>query len=1041
MAYKYSKEFQGSPCNYEWYQRFSNAVNTGDQECTLQVFDVVEGKLKPIAYLTNLYCTDELEITHGDETYTIPVYTLGEVSFDDAIDPLMVESKIPSFDFTLTFEHITRDYTLEELDAITKTFEDKVVKIYRGFFSYTGQFRNELGTANLSYGQFEHDLACMGTYVIQESEYDYTAYTISCSGESLVFSVLRDAKFYSSDSYWNQRYPYPYDDDRYLLGYPADKILDGSLFGQLNYKGLPLFGKGSDVEGLSTKHICDTLWIQDPKTSDDPIETWNEHIFEYNLGPYEGKYQFTQTGEAIDFNAIGVWWQNGDEVPKTDWVPYYYYDSDASGTFSEGDTMVVPLYGGETEIFTEQSTIYLMGETRYLWNGQQQSLTVRWKSLTGTEPGAVRSFSVYEHGEETPLQDIQGSRYILDSDGNYYTEATFTLQEIGVYDLKCWYGTYQFDASITFAITPVFNVGEAPGVAGNYLIATINGKPSWDTVDDYSKLTSVGLPYHTISYTITTEANIPIQPGIPPFAFDWSFRSNELELQRLNTEYYVKDLVEPTDLTSLCNTWSDTTMDTGLMSFFLMNNLHIVPTQSSDGVNDGDWILVNGLEPTKYPFRDTEATLQATNGKHFPELADERYKINVAMVLSDGFSKNQLDIEAVTHTRESLMNVGNLSGEESESFSLPTKDRVTSSVDIDAEGNPIPSDSENGYAYTTLLPLSSDVWFDTKNVSVMNGDTEVGKLFGTDQAASALMGGKNYAVRGNSLVAYDVLWNDKLNLTKNLEQPFTLKVAKYSPTEYYVDVDGNTTSEDDELTAVEAIGAYYGYNGLSERMVNRSNGDWLNPLYELQWSMVDDPSLRVGTLVYVPVHNQYVETYITEQKRSFDGSGQLDCVGWAIRETDEKVLLAEPVNCHGVHYTGNPNDETKGDFVTFEWEENVGWDGLYGQLVRGVLTYESKDGSTVVKLADQFFTSGDPMAYTLNWFTLEQNTGMKLDTMAENGDFYIELFYYTYEVHGKTKFEYENIIPAHQPFSYLYAGYTVASNKVAPIAFNHYLIG
>lgn len=95
----------------------------------------------------------------------------------------------------------------------------------------------------------------------------------------------------------------------------------------------------------------------------------------------------------------------------------------------------------------------------------------------------------------------------------------------------------------------------------------------------------------------------------------------------------------------------------------------------------------------------------------------------------------------------------------------------------------------------------------------------------------------------------------------------------------------------------------------------------------------------------------------------------------------------------------------------------------------------------MVTLADQFFTSGEPMAYSFNWFTLEQKLGVEIDKLAENGDFYIELFYYTYEVHGKTKFEYENIIPAHQPFSYLYAGYTVASNEVAPIAFNHYLIG
>lgn len=1032
MAYKYSNEFQGSPCRYDWYQRFSNATDTGNQECTIKVFDVVDGALKPIAYLTNLYCTDELEVTHGDETYTIPVYTLGEASFDEEIDPLMVESKIPSFDFTLTFEHITRDYTLEELDAITKTFEDKVAKIYRGFFSYTGQFRNELGTANLSYDQFEHDLVCMGTYVIQETEYDYTTYTISCSGESLVFSTMKDAKFYSSDSYWNQRYPYPYDVDRYLLGYPANKILDGSLFGQLNYKGLPLYGKEANVEGLSTKHVCDMLWVQNPKTSDDPIETWNEHIFEYNYGPHDGIYEFSQTGEEIDFKTVGVWWQNGDEVPKNDWCYYYYY--------SDGN-MVLPLYGGDVEIFTEPSTIYFMNEDRYLWDGQPKQITVRWKWLTGNEPGAVRSFSVYKHGEETPIQDIQGSRYILDDDGNYYTEATFTVQEIGVYDFKSWYGTYQFDASITLAITPVLNVGDSPRYQGEYHLVTINGNPSWNEVDTETKLVSTGLPYQTLSYSIKEGVELPIEPGIPPFAFDWSFRSNELELQRLGTEYYTKDLVEPTDLVSLCNTWFESTMDEELVSFCLMNNLHIVPTQSSDGVNDGDWIIVGGLEPIKYPFLDANGTLQPTNGIHFPELAEERYKINVAMILSDGFAKKQLDIDAVTHSKETLINVANLSGDDSETFSLPVKDRFTSDVDIDSSGNAVPSDNVNGYEYNTLLPLSDDEWFDTKNITVMNGDEEVGKLFGADQDASGLMGGKNYAIRGNSLVAYDVLWNDKLNLTKNLDQPFTLKVPKYSPTEYYVDTQGATTSEDDELVTVEPVGAYYGYNGLSERIVNRANGEWLNPLYELQWSMVDDPSLRVGTLVYVPVHNQYVETYIIEQNRSFDGSGQLDCVGWAIKETDERVLLAEPVNCHGTHYTGNPSDETKGDFVTFEWEENVGWDGLFGQLVRGVLTYETKDGSTVLTLADQFFSSGEPMAYTLNWFTLEQKLGMKLDTMAENGDFYIELFYYTYEVHGKTKFEYENIIPAHQPFSYLYAGYTVAGNEVVPIAFNHYLIG
>lgn len=1567
MAYRYSDEFQGFPCRYDWYQRFSNAVNTGDQECTLIVYDVVDGSLKEVAYLTNLFCTDSITVD-GD---ILPVYILDSVNVSDSIDPLMVSSVIPSFDFSLTFEHITRFYTLAELDAITKNFENKLVKVYRGFFSFTGDLRNDLGTANLSYDQFEHDLECLGLFIIQESKYDYTNKSISCSGESLVFSVLRDSKFYSSDPYWNQRYPYPYNDESYLIGYPADKFLDGSIFGQLNYKGLPLYGKESNVEGLSTYHICNTLWVQPEKTSNDPVETWNEHIFTYNYAPYEGEYQFTQTGQPIDFKTTGVWWQNGDEISSDEWSTFYYIDEDNSGTFNSGDHLLAPIYGGDTEVFTPNSTIYVTDDATKIWDGTSKSFVVRWKSLRGIEPGAIRNFSLYKHDSNTEIESKAGSHYYQDTDGMYYTEAEFEIQEIGLYDIKCWYGTYQFDATITVAISPVSELGGIPAFGGHgdtqedsylrYFLVTVYGSPTVEDVETFDLLQSANLdyiyvPYKILGYTegspeipdipselastgkvkntqievqsnskvqglivygedvikndfalpegyteveyiestgtqyidtgisapngfscdltisfdqigqmkgiigshdvaapynrnylaitvsngweigafdndtygagqvaqgskyrvqfcnvsnsidlvvngtdmnaeqfatstarsalsvyilglhyqnnelpvaaklygakvkagasgewavnlvpcvrdsdgavgmfdtvnnafhgnigtgsfiagstisyqeveyiessgtqyidtgfkpsgdtsilcsalfdtvsssawlfgtrnskdvanygflsyqnkyrsdygsghgtgknigspvidivknkntttvngtdidsfeyqdfecaynlllfannnggspasncsarimscqiyddgvivrdfipvtrngeaglydqvdgvfygnagtgsfisgpeiisgmsnvalklndyvwninlynnelgnddvltvnsdgssdingasigiqeiptfnvedviVTTQSDsehyfnlsymtpyvpgtpgvdpvappdIPLEPGDPAFDFDWSFRSNKLELQKNQDEYITIELMEPTDLTSVPNTFNEETMYDSIVSYCLMNNMHIVPSKSTsetNKLNDGSWMITNGLTPTLYPFRNEDASDDQTNGKYFSNVEDARYRINVAMVLSDGFSKDQLNINDVTHTRETMVNVGRLSGSETDSYDLPVKDRFSSSVDI-LNGEASPSDALNGYVYDTVLPLSDGTWYDTKNIKVMSGDTELGDLFGTDQSASNLMGGKNYAIRGNSVLAYSVLWNDALNLTKSADQPFSFSIPKYDATEYYVDTDGNTTSEDDELTIVDTNHAYYGYNGLSKRMVDRANGNWLKPLYEIQWGMVDDPSLRVGTLVYVPIHNQYVETYITEQSRSFDGSGSLTCKGWVIRETDEAVLLPEPVNCKGTHYAGDPNDDTKGDFVTFSWEENVGWDGLYGQLVRGRITYEDDSGTNSITLIDQFFTSGEPMEVSFNWFTLQQTIGQTIDTMAENGSFYIELTYYSYEVKGKTKFDYENIIPSNQPFSYLYAGYTVASNEVAPIAFNHYLVG
>jgi len=517
-------------------------------------------------------------------------------------------------------------------------------------------------------------------------------------------------------------------------------------------------------------------------------------------------------------------------------------------------------------------------------------------------------------------------------------------------------------------------------------------------------------------------------------------------------------------LADLCYNWKKEDALSSINTFYLFNNLRAVPyrpltnepeeARTHDNV-PGTWRVVGGLEPDDQNvfLDDANATTwneanQGTNGYTFPSVVNQPYKVTPNMLLSQTVEKQTIEWEEVSYLKTYYLDLlTTRHNPTTETVSLQNQIYFTNNIDVydwqsPGSNQPYPSNQNTGFQIINRQPMPDNTWYyPLYSALTMTGNSL--DMFGPDMPARALMGGVNSPIRGGNILSFSVLWNT--NLTHgafNNKQPYSLTFYKQDATTFFYDVNGNTI---DESTAqnqkgIDTIHAYTYLNGLSHRVINRANlGDTgVNPLYQLTWTMVDDPSLRIGTAVWVPLQNEYIKVYITRQDRTFDGGARLTCSGWAYERAGVPVYDPTLTNAIAHHYVVDPENTPKGEWLRFTWEKQEEWDTT--QLIFYEFWYTPDVGEKVL-LGSITKMGIDENVQMYNIPHLEEQLGTSLSIDDEGGTYSIKAYFPAFGMNSETNCLFDAIPWNNVEFSEIHANEIQASNEHQPLMYNKLLRG
>lgn len=525
-------------------------------------------------------------------------------------------------------------------------------------------------------------------------------------------------------------------------------------------------------------------------------------------------------------------------------------------------------------------------------------------------------------------------------------------------------------------------------------------------------------------------------------------------------------------LVSLYNTWIKESALVSVNSWNLMNCIHYIPRiplrdipeesvndYYSDGYIhnfDGTWGVVQGVAPSENTFLDetkvdTWTRLNdGTNGTWFPAISDKVYKVLPSFIMSQSVQKEEISWTDVTWLKTyymDFMSVGNSINKED--FTLPTHDTFSDYVDMHNWGSswgPYPSDQNAGFQIATTQPLKDNTWYMPVGVGIAGYLMPQIDMFGTNNPARDLTGGVNFLNRGDSLVGYRVLWNQNLSVVRD-KQPFVITLVTRDPSTFVYNALGEQISEDavQNQNGIDLVHAYAFANRLSTRVLMRANaGDIRHrPMYLLSWTQVDDPSLRVGTVVWVPLQNEWIKVYITKQDRTFDGGARLTCTGWAYEKTGQKVYDPKVTDALMTYYVNNPDTDPKGEWIEFTWK-NV---GDYASTDNVMFTFECKPYgasafTNIGTVSMLFGEEGATQSVMMNAPYIAERYGLNLADMASSkAEFRITGYFPPDSRSASDTCEIITKVWDNTAFSQLHVGYIRASNEHQPLIVGNPLQG
>lgn len=515
----------------------------------------------------------------------------------------------------------------------------------------------------------------------------------------------------------------------------------------------------------------------------------------------------------------------------------------------------------------------------------------------------------------------------------------------------------------------------------------------------------------------------------------------------------------------LNNTWKKESALTSLVAWALMNWIHWCPArpffmtpeetpESRYGeIHDGAWTMVAGKKPDEDCFLDEveattwDVTVSGDNGHWFPALENTPYKILPSFMLSQSVNKNHIEWEPVKWVKTYYMDVITTPMKlQTDYYAFQNQTYFADTIDVykfnTQYWQPFPSDQNAGFRIMTTQPLADDVWYLNRSAELAGAQSFTADMFGFNLPATKQMGQVNIPARGDSVVAWRNLWNTNVPGLAN-RQPLSIGMIKRDPTIYAYD--GTGTMVDEGFTqntkGIDTIHAYGFYKNLSVRMIERANNGEVGgaPFYELSWDMIDDPSLRVGTSVWVPLQNEYLKVYITKQERTFDGGARMRCTGWCYAKTGQKVYDPKISNAVCTHYVNSPAVDPKGEWFKFSWTPS----GDYAVTENVVYTFTyTPSGGSPMNLLSRAIMFGDTPEVTVNAVTLSENSSIALSELTSgNGTFGIKAYFPPNARLVTVDMRRVNVAWNNEEFSYLHAGYVRASNEHQPFVPGNLLQG
>lgn len=510
----------------------------------------------------------------------------------------------------------------------------------------------------------------------------------------------------------------------------------------------------------------------------------------------------------------------------------------------------------------------------------------------------------------------------------------------------------------------------------------------------------------------------------------------------------------------------------------LQNNMWLLPmgrkgTNLESDTRVGVWQIISGLRPNENPFLDTTVTVPSDTGTYYPFKADTPYRVFPSMIKEKSRTKKDLGIEPVEYIKsynipldityisvtEDLATTStpqNVSLETLNFDEFPSS--ISPSTDIDVDGKPSTIIKPLGptleiltYPSANLIPLDEGFWYDNHTtvddgyIVGSDGNLIANDLWyrggSTTQRIANMVEGRN-ALNFRALYNPDSKWRFLNSGTQSIyaKRPFRANIRKVAPIASYQDIDGNMLSDaSGDVKAIDSLHNMTGVQGLPKKVLTRANLTEFTPMYRLTWSMLDDPTLRVGTLVYVPLQNQYVKCFITKQTRSFDGGSILECEGIVTSETTEKVFDPALSECKCAYYVVNPDNSPKGEWLDFTWKQHPSWDGIT-QNVYYEFGFQPNSGA-YYKIGEIILGSTEPNRYLLNVPDAEEKYGVNIDTTGTKGVYQIKAVYGSWNLESTEPCTFTASAWDNAKFSELYVGYLRASNEHQPLIVGNPLQG
>lgn len=509
------------------------------------------------------------------------------------------------------------------------------------------------------------------------------------------------------------------------------------------------------------------------------------------------------------------------------------------------------------------------------------------------------------------------------------------------------------------------------------------------------------------------------------------------------------------------------------------------PSFATTPPDTGLWHIEVGDKPDENVFLDKSATYTVndySNGTYYKAIENTPYYVYPSMILSQTQEKIDLDLDEVKYIKTYRLNVQSLFSQVSpndsnfEFFNMRNTGVHNYPEDLEEQiGNGV----DEPLTYYTLKGIYSQYgppeknlhrtifnsldsqkigdqhnWYDDWTILINDKNNEALGMasmisFGTyidKYLATPLIGLNLSNPRGLyntecNVYGYDADHQPIFSVVPVKDKfPFTFRIRKTPLDENYFDANDNIINIDDNPDEfIDSVHNFENYHGVWKIMLDRANGTDLTPQYGLRWTMIDDPSLRVGTVVRVPLRNQYVKVFITQQKRTFDGGSRLECEGWVMEETDEKVYdpsFAWLLATQRIEPTG-PN---KGEWVDFTWQLKPIWLTSPTMLLPYQVQYSPLDYGTVV---DGWFMNEEEKKLTINLEPYRQALGDRFElgdnvfrlwtrypyNIGNDGTAYWEGFPFVFDTFDNSQ------------YSLMYSGQIVAGNAVVPLTHNHWMVG